>query len=122
MRAPELLQCFQRTAADFGVPVLEDAAEALGATYKGMPAGTLAEVGVFSFNGNKIITTAGGGMLVSRYTLGITPGAFLQQLPEAVEVVNFWIGIGKSAAFGFAVAFSVSNILLMARHPYVHLS
>ncbi|HXR57900.1 MAG TPA: ABC transporter permease [Burkholderiales bacterium] len=46
-----------------------------------------------------------GALLVSRFTLGISPGAFLQQLPEAVEVVNFWIGIGKSAAFGFAVAF-----------------
>lgn len=46
-----------------------------------------------------------GGMLVSKLTLGITPAAFLQALPQAVEAVNFWIGIGKSAAFGFAVAF-----------------
>ncbi|HEY6821064.1 MAG TPA: ABC transporter permease [Burkholderiales bacterium] len=46
-----------------------------------------------------------GGMLVSRFTLGITPAAFLEALPRAVEVVNFWIGIGKSGAFGFAVAF-----------------
>jgi pyridoxal phosphate-dependent aminotransferase EpsN len=48
------------------VPVLEDAAEALGTLYKGRPAGTLGDVGVFSFNGNKIITCAGGGMLVAR--------------------------------------------------------
>ncbi|HLE66430.1 MAG TPA: ABC transporter permease [Burkholderiales bacterium] len=46
-----------------------------------------------------------GAMLVSRFTLGIAPEAFLEALPRAVEVVNFWIGIGKSAAFGFAVAF-----------------
>jgi pyridoxal phosphate-dependent aminotransferase EpsN len=48
-----------------GVLLLEDAAEALGTLYRGRPAGTIAPVGAFSFNGNKIITTTGGGMLVA---------------------------------------------------------
>jgi pyridoxal phosphate-dependent aminotransferase EpsN len=47
------------------VPVVEDAAESLGATYKGCQSGGAGRVGVFSFNGNKIITTSGGGILVS---------------------------------------------------------
>jgi len=49
----------------FGVPLLEDAAESLGATCGGMQAGRFGECAAFSFNGNKIITTSGGGMLVS---------------------------------------------------------
>lgn len=49
----------------YKVPVIEDAAESLGASYQGKASGTFGKFGIFSFNGNKIITTSGGGMLVS---------------------------------------------------------
>ena len=49
----------------YGIALIEDAAEALGATYKNISPGTWGQAGIFSFNGNKIITTSGGGMLVS---------------------------------------------------------
>jgi pyridoxal phosphate-dependent aminotransferase EpsN len=49
----------------YGVPIIEDAAESLGSKYKGKSSGTFGLFGIYSFNGNKIITTSGGGMLVS---------------------------------------------------------
>lgn len=63
--------------AAHGVPVLEDAAESLGARYKGRASGTFGSIGAYSFNGNKIITTSGGGMLVSDDPVLVEKARFL---------------------------------------------
>lgn len=69
----------------YNVPIIEDAAESLGAIYKGRYSGTIGRFGVYSFNGNKIITTSGGGMLISNDE-------------AALKKVKFWATQSKDAA------------------------
>jgi len=93
----------RQVCAEYGVAILEDAAEALGAVYKGEPAGTLGDVGVFSFNGNKIITTSGGGMLVSRDRV-------------LAEKVRFWATQARDSGMAYehsAIGYNyrLSNVL-----------
>jgi len=68
-----------KICSQYDVPIVEDAAEALGSTYNGTYAGRFGVMGVFSFNGNKIITTSGGGMLVSDNEEYIRRARFLSQ-------------------------------------------
>ena len=62
---PAKLDEIMAICEEHGVPMIEDAAESLSSTYKGRHTGTFCKYGIYSFNGNKIITTSGGGMLVS---------------------------------------------------------
>lgn len=62
---PAKLDEIMEICREHNVPLIEDAAESLGSTYKGKHTGTFGRIGIYSFNGNKIITTSGGGMLVS---------------------------------------------------------
>lgn len=132
--------------ARYEVPIIEDAAEALGSTYKGRPAGTLSDVAAFSFNGNKIITTTGGGMLVSSNAPWVEKARFwsLQsrdaglayehsELGYNYRMSNVLAGIGRgqlrvldlrvaqrrAVAFRYASAFAdLPGIEFMPQAPY----
>ena len=130
----------------YGVPVLEDAAEALGAAYGNRPAGTLGDIAVFSFNGNKIITATGGGMLVADDAASVDkarfwstqardPGVAYQhsELGYNYRMSNVLAGIGRgqlevldlrvsqrrAVAFRYRDAFAdLPGIALMPQAPY----
>ena len=95
---PLLALCHQ-----YHVPVVEDAAESLGTTYKGKASGTMGKFGVYSFNGNKILTTSGGGMIVSDDL-------------EALQKMRFWSTQARDAAIHYQHSemgynYRLSNVL-----------
>ena len=71
-----------------GIAIVEDATESLGATWKGQPAGTIGDLGCFSFNGNKFITTGGGGMVTARDT-------------ERANHIRFLVNQARNASKGY---------------------
>jgi dTDP-4-amino-4,6-dideoxygalactose transaminase len=63
---PYQIEAVRKVADKYTIPILEDSAEALGSSYKGQKCGTFGDIGILSFNGNKIITTSGGGAIVTK--------------------------------------------------------
>lgn len=81
-------------ASQHGLPVIEDATEGLGASYRGRSLGSIGNIGCFSFNGNKIITTGGGGMLVTNDPEGARRAKYLttQAKDDPLEYIHGEIG------------------------------
>ncbi len=130
----------------YELPLLEDAAEAVGASYKNNVPGTMGDVGVYSFNGNKIITSTGGGALISRHKEWVDKARFWSQqardpginyvhseLGYNYRMSNVLAGIGlgqlevleervqqrRAVAFRYQEAFSdLPGISLMPQAPY----
>ena len=100
---PAEVEPVKKLCDEYGVFLLEDAAEALGARYNGKSPGTIGDAGVFSFNGNKIITTSGGGMVVS-------------DDKQLIEKVKFWATQARDAGVHYQHSelgynYRMSNVL-----------
>lgn len=113
-------------ANKYQIPVLEDAAEAVGSTYAGKSCGTFGKIGVYSFNGNKIITSGGGGALISNDTLLINRARHLstqarEDLPyyQHLEIGYNYKMNNLAAAIGLA-QFEKLDLLIKRRRKINH--
>jgi perosamine synthetase len=109
-------------ARSYGLPVIEDATESLGASYRGRPVGTLGDISCFSFNGNKLITTGGGGMIVTDRTAWAQRAKYLttQAKDDPIEFVHGAIGFNYrltniAAAMGCAQLERVDDFIATKR-------
>jgi perosamine synthetase len=110
------------SAKKYALPVIEDATEGLGARYKGKHLGGIGEVGCFSFNGNKIITTGGGGMLVTNNAEWAARAKYLttQAKDDPIEYIHSVIGYNYRltnllAAMGCAQIEQLDNFITAKR-------
>jgi dTDP-4-amino-4,6-dideoxygalactose transaminase len=106
---PSKISEIKRIATQYEIPIIEDAAEAIGSKYKGAMMGTFGDIGIYSFNGNKIITTSGGGALVSNHRDWVQRAKFLStqardpaphyqhtQIGYNYRLSNICAGIGRA--------------------------
>lgn len=100
---PAKMHAIMSIANQYNIPVIEDAAEALGSQYENHQCGSLGNIGIFSFNGNKIITTSGGGALVSNNTYWLQKAAYLAT--QAKDATPFY----QHQTIGFN--YKLSNVL-----------
>ena len=119
---PAPMQPILELSRKYGLPVLEDAAESLGARYQGQLVGTLGDVGCFSFNGNKIITTGGGGMIISKQpeTVSLCKHLSTQAKSDPVEFIHDQVGYNYrlsnlAAAVGTAQMEHLENFVARKR-------
>jgi aminotransferase in exopolysaccharide biosynthesis len=100
----------KRICDKWNIPIVEDAAESLGSQYKGNPTGSIGDIGVFSFNGNKIVTCGGGGAMVTNNEMLGVKGKYLTttgRVPHAYEFYHDELGYNfrmpnLNAALGYA--------------------
>lgn len=120
---PVNLKPILEIAEKFGIKVIEDATEGLGAKYEGKNLGSLGELGCFSFNGNKMITTGGGGMIVTDHEVLARKAKYLttQAKDDPVEYIHGMIGYNYrltnlQAAVGCAQMEQLANYVESKRH------